>query len=70
MTEGWGYGPMDYRISFRHRASALPKIRALIDKHPEHVVLAHGEVVREDGEAFLATRLFMAVLMESASPTG
>ena len=53
MTDGWGYPPIDYRISFRHRASALPKIRALIEKHPEHVVVAHGEVVRKDGEAFL-----------------
>lgn len=53
MIEGWGYPPIDYRISFRHRATARPKIRALIDKHPEHVVVAHGEVVRTDGEAFL-----------------
>ena len=53
MIEGWGYPPIDYRISFRHHASARPKIRALIDKHPEHVVVAHGEVVRKDGEAFL-----------------
>ena len=53
MTEGWGYPPIDYRISFRHRASARPKIRALIQEHPEHVVLAHGEVVRILGEPFL-----------------
>ena len=53
MTEGWGYPPIDYRISFRHRASARPKIRALIDEHPDHVVVAHGEVVRIGGEAFL-----------------
>jgi hypothetical protein len=53
MVEGWGYPPIDYRISFRRRASARPKIRALIDEHPEHVVVAHGQVVRTDGEAFL-----------------
>ncbi len=53
MVDGWGYPPIDYRISFRHRASARPRIRALIDAHPEHVVVAHGEVVRRDGEAFL-----------------
>jgi hypothetical protein len=53
MMEGWGYPPIDYRISFRRRATARPKIRALIDQHPEHVVVAHGEVVREDGEQFL-----------------
>lgn len=54
MVEGWGYPPIDYRTSFRHRKTARPKIRALIDAHPEHVVVAHGEIVRADGEAFLA----------------
>jgi broad specificity phosphatase PhoE len=53
MVEGRGYPPIDYRISFRHRASARPKIRELIAKHPEHVVVAHGEVVRTAGETFL-----------------
>jgi uncharacterized protein DUF4336 len=53
MVEGWGYPPIDYRISFRHRASARVKIRELIAEHPEHVVVAHGEVVRTGGESFL-----------------
>jgi hypothetical protein len=53
MTEGVGYPPIDYRISFRHRATARPKIRALIAERPEHVLVAHGEVVRTGGEAFL-----------------
>jgi hypothetical protein len=53
MVEGWGYPPIDYRISFRRRATARPKLRALIDEHPEHVVVAHGEIVRTGGEAFL-----------------
>jgi hypothetical protein len=53
MVEGWGYPPIDYRISFRRRATARPKVRALLDEHPEHVIVAHGEIVRSDGEAFL-----------------
>lgn len=53
MTEGWGHPPLDYRISFRRRATARPKIRALINAHPEHVVVAHGKIVRTGGEAFL-----------------
>ena len=53
MVEGWGYPPIDYRISFRHRDSARRKIRALISLHPEHVVPAHGEIVRTNGETFL-----------------
>jgi hypothetical protein len=53
MMEGKGYPPIDYRISFRHRASARPKIRALVDEHPEHVIVAHGQIVRAGGQAFL-----------------
>lgn len=53
MVEGWGHPPIDYRISFRHRATARPKILALIEEQPEHVVVAHGEIVRSDGQAFL-----------------
>lgn len=53
MVEGWGYPPVDYRLSFRHRRSARPKIRALIGMGAMHVVVAHGEVVKTDGEAFL-----------------
>lgn len=53
MIEGSGYPPVDYRTSFRRRSTARPKIRALLDLHPAHVVMAHGEVVRSGGEAFL-----------------
>jgi len=53
MVDGWGFPPIDYRISFRHRASARPKIRALIEDRPAHVVVAHGELVRTDGASFL-----------------
>ena len=53
MTEGWGYPPIDLRTSFRRRETARPKVRALIDGHPERVVVAHGEIVRTRGEAFL-----------------
>lgn len=53
MVEGWGYPPIDYRISFRRRATARPKIRTLIDERAEHVVVAHGEVVESGGEDFL-----------------
>ena len=53
MVEGVGHPPIDYRMSFLRRASARPKIRALIEQVPEHVVVAHGEVVKADGTAFL-----------------
>lgn len=63
MVAGWGYPPIDYRISFRSRARARPKIRELIGKRPEHVVVAHGEIVRTNGEAFLR-RAFSWLLPE------
>jgi hypothetical protein len=53
MMAGCGYPPIDYRISFRRRKTARPKIRKLIDEHPEHVLVAHGELVTTGGEAFL-----------------
>ncbi|THD38212.1 MAG: DUF4336 domain-containing protein [Sphingomonas sp.] len=57
MVEGRRYPPIDYRISFRDHASAQPKVRALPGEHPAHVVVAHGEVVRSQGEAFLRNAL-------------
>jgi hypothetical protein len=53
MTEGWGYPPVEVRFTFRHRASARAKLRALIDENPERVVVAHGEIVRSGGAAYL-----------------
>ena len=53
MVEGWGYPPFEVRFTFRHRASARGKVRALIDEGPERVVMAHGEIVRSDGAAYL-----------------
>jgi hypothetical protein len=66
MVEGWGYPPIDYRISFRNRATARPKIWALIENHPAHVVVAHGEIVRTDGESFLR-RAFSWLLPEQST---
>jgi hypothetical protein len=41
------------RFTFRHRGSARVKVRALIDEGPQRVVMAHGEIVRSDGAAYL-----------------
>ena len=54
---GWGDPPIDYRISFRHRASVRPKTCSLIEKHPEHVIVADGEVVPERWRGIPATRV-------------
>ena len=53
MVEGWGYPPLEVRFSFLHRAAARAKVRALIEEGPERVVVAHGEIVRSGGAAFL-----------------
>jgi hypothetical protein len=53
MVEGWGYPPIEVRFTFRHRAAARAKVRALIAESPERVVVAHGEIVRSGGAAYL-----------------
>lgn len=53
MQEGWGFPPLDLRLSFRNRATARSKIDKLLNSYPEHVVVAHGEIVRSDGEAYV-----------------
>ena len=53
MVEGQGYPPIELRLTFRHRAAARAKLRALIDQAPERVVVAHGEIVRSGGAAYL-----------------
>jgi hypothetical protein len=53
MTEGTGHAPIEIRLSFRHRATARAKVRALIAADPERVVVAHGEIARSGGAAYL-----------------
>jgi hypothetical protein len=53
MVEGQGYPPLELRLTFRDRAAARAKVRALIEAGPERVVVAHGEIVRSGGAAYL-----------------
>jgi hypothetical protein len=53
MVEGKGYGPIEIRSTFFHRAEGRTKMLRLIAEGPYRVVVAHGEVVRNDGSAFL-----------------
>jgi len=53
MVEGRGYPPLEVRVTFFHRATARAKVRALIADDPERVVVAHGELVRSGGAAYL-----------------
>jgi hypothetical protein len=40
-------------VTRTREATARPKVRALLDEHPEHVIVAHGEIARSNGEVFL-----------------
>jgi hypothetical protein len=40
-------------VTRTREATAWPKVRALLDEHPEHVIVAHGEIARSNGEVFL-----------------
>ena len=53
MVEGRGYPPIELRLTFRRRADARAKVWALIEEGPERVVVAHGEIVRSGGAAYL-----------------
>ena len=53
MVEGRGYAPIEVRTTFRDRAAARAKMRALIAENPERVAVAHGEIVRSGGADFL-----------------
>ena len=53
MVEGKGYPPIELRLAFRNRATAGAKVRALVDSEPERVIVAHGEIVRSGGAAYL-----------------
>jgi Domain of unknown function (DUF4336) len=53
MVEGRGYPPLEVRMTFFRRPSARAKVRALIADDPERVVVAHGELVRSGGAAYL-----------------
>ncbi|MGJ8537901.1 MAG: DUF4336 domain-containing protein [Parasphingopyxis sp.] len=53
IVEGKGYAPLELRATFRNRETARAKLRDLIAIGPRNVVMAHGEIVRDEGTAFL-----------------
>jgi len=53
LTAGRGYPPPELRFSFRRRSEGRAKVEALIDCGPDHVVVAHGEIARSGGTAYL-----------------
>ena len=57
ITEGWGYAPLEWRLSFRRREAARAARDALLACDIDKVVMAHGEWQPTDGRAYLERAL-------------
>jgi hypothetical protein len=57
ITEGWGYAPLEWRLSFLKRDRARKARARLLASEPEKVIMAHGEWQRSNGGDFLARSL-------------
>tara|TARA_R110002124_G_scaffold1280_2_gene7259 strand:+ start:339 stop:1031 length:693 start_codon:yes stop_codon:yes gene_type:complete len=53
IMEGKGYAPLEWRLSFLRRKATRAARDRLLAWNPRHVVMAHGEIQRENGQAFL-----------------
>jgi hypothetical protein len=53
ITEGQGFAPLEWRLSFFNRAPARAALRKMLGWQPRQVVMAHGEWQRENGSAYL-----------------
>ncbi len=53
IVEGWGYAPLEWRLSFIFRKQARAAKARILNWRTVQVVMAHGEWQKEDGQAFL-----------------
>lgn len=53
IVEGWGYAPLEWRLSFIFRRRAKAAKARLIAWPTERVIMAHGEWQPEQGQAYL-----------------
>lgn len=53
IVEPFGFAPLELRLTFRDRRAARRKMLRLIAEKPERVVMAHGEIARENGVDYL-----------------
>ncbi len=53
IVEGWGYAPLEWRLSFIFRGRAKAAKARLVAWPTERVIMAHGEWQREQGQAYL-----------------
>lgn len=57
IVEGWGYAPLEWRLSFIFRKPARAAKARILDWPTEQVVMAHGEWQSSEGQAFLKKSL-------------
>lgn len=53
IVEGYGYAPLEWRLSFTDRAAARAALERILAWHPRRVIMAHGRWQPEAGEAYL-----------------
>jgi hypothetical protein len=53
ITVGYGYAPLELRLSWLNRQPARAALAALLAADPRQVIMAHGEWQRENGRAYL-----------------
>lgn len=53
ITEGKGYAPLEWRLSFFNRKATRRSRDQLLAMKPRRVVMAHGEIQKENGVAYL-----------------
>ncbi len=57
IVEGWGYAPLEWRLSFIFRKRARAAKARILTWPTRRVVMAHGEWQREEGHAYLKKAL-------------
>ena len=50
---GYGYAPLEWRLSFIRREHARTALRKMLAWDPQRVIMAHGEWQKENGRAYL-----------------
>ena len=53
IVEGYGYAPLEWRLSFLRRKHARAALRKILARAPQRVIMAHGVWQRENGLAYL-----------------
>ncbi|MDP6390273.1 MAG: DUF4336 domain-containing protein [Alphaproteobacteria bacterium] len=53
ITVGYGYAPLEWRLSWFDRRPARQALAKMLSWQPERVVMAHGEWQRDGGQAYL-----------------